>query len=99
MHVSVQAVFKKFLSATKNKMKSGHPHIRMNGGGAGMSSLEDDEEFEARKHEWQVNGISASIPEHVCKTRQIKLASNSNYSIVAFYCSGLDFDHMTLFQL
>ena len=26
----------------------------MNGGGAGMSSLEDDEEFEARKHEWQV---------------------------------------------
>ena len=26
----------------------------MNGGGAGASLLEDDEEFEARKHEWQV---------------------------------------------
>jgi len=46
-------VFKKFLSATKNKMKAA-PHIRMNDGGPGMSSLEDDEEFEARKHEWQV---------------------------------------------
>jgi len=46
-------VFKKFLSATKNKIKT-PPHIKMNGGGAGMSSLEDDEEFEARKHEWQV---------------------------------------------
>jgi len=29
------------------------PHIRLNGG-AGASSLEDDEQFEARKHEWQV---------------------------------------------
>ena len=46
-------MFKKFLSATKNKIKA-PPHIKMNGGGAGMSSLEDDEEFEARKHEWQV---------------------------------------------
>jgi len=47
-------VFKKFLSATKNKIKT-PPHIKMNGGGAGASSLEDDEEFEARKHEWQVS--------------------------------------------
>jgi len=48
-----QAVFRKFLSATKNKIKT-PPHIKMNGGGPGTSSLEDDEEFEARKHEWQV---------------------------------------------
>ena len=50
---SVQAAFRKFLSATKNKIKTA-PQIKMNGGGAGTSLLEDDEEFEARKHEWQV---------------------------------------------
>ena len=54
-------MFKKFLSATKNKIKA-PPHIKMNGGGAGMSSLEDDEEFEARKHEWQVsNAVRSSV--------------------------------------
>ena len=57
-------MFKKFLSATKNKIKT--PHIKMNGGGAGMSSLEDDEEFEARKHEWQViNRVRSFTPRAV----------------------------------
>ena len=37
------------------------PHIRMNDGGPGMSSLEDDEEFEARKHEWQVDSQHISL--------------------------------------
>jgi hypothetical protein len=48
----VQAVFKKFLSATKNKMKS---NIKLNGTAGAAGMLEDDEEFEARKHEWQAS--------------------------------------------
>ena len=60
----VQAVFKKFLSATKNKVKG---NLKLHGGGGlggagGPSSLEQDEEFEARKHEWQVGKTSPPPP-------------------------------------
>lgn len=45
------AVFKKFLSATKNKMKSSN--IKVEGGPGPSCTQEEEEEFEARKHEWQ----------------------------------------------
>lgn len=45
------AVFKKFLSATKNKMKASN--IKVKGGPGTSCTQEDEEEFEARKHEWQ----------------------------------------------
>jgi len=46
------------MSTNGDEMKAA-PHIRLNGG-AGASSLEDDEQFEARKHEWQVRYASAA---------------------------------------
>jgi len=75
-------VFKKFLSATKNKIKT-PPHIKMNGGGPGTSSMEDDEEFEARKHEWQVH-ISGQLEvfffENLSFTRKKLVAKTLNYA-------------------
>jgi len=50
----------------------------MNGGGAGASSLEDDEEFEARKHEWQVLVQYSLCPVHYTTTFYLSPIINRN---------------------
>lgn len=50
------AVFRKFLSATKNKMKTPNINIKVKGDGGTTSSCQDnfdDEQFERQKQDWQ----------------------------------------------
>jgi hypothetical protein len=56
---ALQAVFKKFLSATKNKVKG---NLKVQGPCASNSNGQD-EEFEARKHEWQVQEHTGHLYE------------------------------------
>ena len=49
----LQAVFRKFLSATKNKMKQPHIKVQSQGGAAGSYSPDDAVEFEQQKQDWQ----------------------------------------------
>ena len=50
----MQAVFRKILSATKNKLGKGADIKYKAEGGAGTSQEPTSEEFERRKQEWQV---------------------------------------------
>ena len=54
----MQAVFRKILSATKNKLGKGADIKYKAEGGAGTSQEPTSEEFERRKQEWQVGFFS-----------------------------------------
>ena len=54
----MQAVFRKILSATKNKLGKGADIKYKAEGGAGTSQEPTSEEFERRKQEWQVGHFS-----------------------------------------